>query len=41
MLDAGESLLFHGSHELTVDDQGRRGIAVIGIDPEDVHPGAS
>ena len=37
MLDAGEALLLHGSHELTVDDQGSRGIAVVGVDAEDVH----
>ena len=37
MLQAGEALLLDGTHELTVDDQGSRGIAVVGVDAEDVH----
>jgi hypothetical protein len=41
VLDPGEPLLLDGRHEPPVHDQGGRGVAVVHVDPEDVHGGGT
>jgi hypothetical protein len=37
MLDASEPLFLHRGHEGAVDEESGGGVAVIRVDPEDVH----
>jgi hypothetical protein len=37
VLDSGEALFFDGGDQLTVADNRRRSVTVIGIDTNDVH----
>jgi hypothetical protein len=37
MFQAAEPLFFHGGREAAIHEEGRAGVAVIGVQPENVH----